>query len=131
MIGTLPTRSLFRLLNSSLRERSGRSRPLQYRKSPNCRAALSRIRGSRPFRGQHATDLALGCTTQPSLPVIIGREMNSIGGASLENPILISLRKNRQLLFVAETLLPAPPGQLSETQLMPPVVVSGGINVVS
>ena len=57
--------------------------------------------------------------------------MNSIGGASLENPILISLRKNRQLLFVAETLLPAPPGQLSETQLMPPVVVSGGINVVS
>lgn len=54
-----------------------------------------------------------------------------MGGASPENSILGSLLKNRQLLFLAKTLRPArPAGQLSETQLMPPVIVSGGINAV-
>jgi hypothetical protein len=42
--------------------------------------------------------------TNPTLPVVIGRERNHIGGASPENPILGSFRKNRQFLFLAETI---------------------------
>jgi hypothetical protein len=57
--------------------------------------------------------------------------MDAVGGANAGNTILGGLLKNRQLLFLAETPWPAPLGQLSETQLMPPSVVSEGTNVVS
>jgi hypothetical protein len=65
------------------------------------------------------------------LPIVIGLGMDPVGGANTRNTVLGGLLKNRQLLFLAETPWPAPPGELSETQLMPPSVVGEGINVVS
>ena len=57
--------------------------------------------------------------------------MDPVGGANAGNTILGGLLKNRQLLFLAETLRPARSAQLFETQLTTPVVVTGGINLVS
>jgi hypothetical protein len=63
------------------------------------------------------------------LPIVIGPGMDPVGGANAGNTVLGGLLKNRQLLFLAETL--CPPGEVGETQLMPPSVVGEGTNVVS
>ena len=65
------------------------------------------------------------------LPLVVDLGMDAVGGANAGNTILGGLLKKRQLLFVAETPWPTPPGELSKTQLMPPSVVSEGTTVVS
>ena len=57
--------------------------------------------------------------------------MDAVDSANAGSTILGGLLKNRQLLFLAETLRPARPAQLFETQLTSPSVVSERTNVVS
>jgi hypothetical protein len=70
--------------------------------------------------------------TRPSLPVVISRQRNPIGVASPGNPILVSFLKNRQFLFLAETIRPTGPyRRLRETKPTLPVIVGYGVNMVS
>src|SRR5215472_1549338 len=64
----------------------------------------------------------------PAPPVLI---TNGVFSADCFNADFFAFSEDRQYFFLIETRQSAPPGQLSETQLMSPVVVSLPTDVVS